>query len=109
MSSRALTTLRATAILLAVWCIAAVAPLPAQQALDSARVVPASTAQASAPTAPAPGPRLAPRFERGEPSLAPSNSSVASPLAVQGGRHTIVISTLALVLIVVIVVLLVAR
>jgi hypothetical protein len=99
--------IRATMILIAVWCVAALTPVRAQQASDSARVVPADTARVSSPSTPAPGPSLAPRFERVGVSVAPRNASVASPLPVAGGSHTIVISTLSLVLIVVLVVLLV--
>jgi hypothetical protein len=54
-----------------------------------------------------PGPRLSPQFQRAEPTLARSTTSERSSLAVAGGQHTIVISTLVLVLAVIIIVLLV--
>jgi hypothetical protein len=100
--------LRTVVIPIALLCaVAAATPLAAQQAPDSARVVPASTAQPSAPSPTLAGPRVSsPRFQRYEPSLARSDAP-ASSLAVEGGSHTIVISTLALVLIVIIIVLLV--
>lgn len=73
----------------------------AQEPTDPARVtVPVSSASVSAPSV-LPGPRLSPEFRRAEPSLG-SSSAVA-------GSHTIVISTLALVLAVIIIVLLVAK
>ena len=99
--------IRATLVLVAVLCIAAVTSLPAQQAPDSARVVPASSVQASSPSAAELGPRVAPRFHSVVPSLERSDASRGSALAPQDGGHsTIVISTLGLVLILVIVVLL---
>jgi hypothetical protein len=70
----------------------------AQQAPDPARVTPASSAGASSPSA-LPGPRLSPEFTRAEPTLALSTTSA--------GQHTIVISTLALVLAVILLVLLI--
>jgi hypothetical protein len=80
----------------------------AQQAPDPTRVtVPASSAGVSSPSA-LPGPRLSPEFQRAEPTLARSTASEGSFLAVASGQHTIVISTLALVLAVIIIVLLVA-
>jgi hypothetical protein len=100
--------LRTAMILIAVLCVAAATPLASQQAPDSARVVPASTAQASAPGPTLAGPRVSsPRFQRYEPTLARTDASAGSALAIEGGSHTIVISTLALVLIVIIIVLLV--
>jgi len=81
----------------------------AQQAPDPARVtVPTSSAGVSSPS-PLPGPRLSPEFHRAEPTLARSTTREGSPLAVASGEHTIVISTLVLVLAVIIIVLLVAR
>jgi hypothetical protein len=103
--------LRAVMILGVVCCAGAATPLAGQQVQDSARVVPAnaapaSSAQASHPSTTAPGPRISPRFQSFEPSVARSNASVTSSPAAEGGSHTIVISTLALVLIVIIIVLL---
>ncbi len=80
----------------------------AQQAPDPARVTaPASSSGVSSSSALA-GPRLPPEFQRAEPTLARNTTSEASSLAV-AGSHTIVISTLVLVLAVIIVVLLVAK
>jgi hypothetical protein len=100
---------RVFVIPIAVLCVVAATPLAAQQTADSARVSVTNSAPASSPNAALPGPRVAPpRFEPYRPSLAPSNASASPSLAADGGgRHTIVLSTLALVLIVVIVVLLV--
>ena len=98
--------LRAAVIVGVVLYAAAVTPLAGQQAPDSARAAPQTSARASTPTSTTAGPRLAPRFQSYEPSLVRTNASVTpSPMA-EGGSHTIVISTLALVLIVIIVVLL---
>jgi len=80
----------------------------AQQAVSAAQqapvatgvTVPASSASVSAPRA-LPGPRLSPEFRRAEPTLG-SSAAVA-------GSNTITISTLALVLAVIIIVLLVAK
>ena len=111
MHTRALSTrcFRSALILTAVALAAAVTPLPAQQALDSARVVPASPAPAVSPSTTLPGPRVSPRFQSFEPRLAPSSVSRESSVAAQGGQHTIVFSTLALVLAVIIIVLLVVK
>lgn len=106
---------RTAVILSTVLYAAAVTPLAGQQVPDSARVgvaapansAPASSAQASSPGTTAPGPRISPRFQSFEPSLARSDASVTSSPMAAGGSHTIVISTLALVLIIIIVVLLV--
>jgi len=79
----------------------------AQQTPDPARVtVSASSAGVSSPSA-LPGPRLPPEFQRAEPTLAPRTTSDGSSLAAAEGQHTIVISTLVLVLAVIIIVLLV--
>ena len=81
----------------------------AQQASDSARVtVPLSSAGVSSPSA-LPGPRLSPEFQRAEPTLARRTTWEGSSLAAASGQHTIVISTLVLVLAVIIIVLLVAK
>lgn len=105
--------LSSTALLAALFVVVAhttaaaqVAVSAAQQAPDSARVAePASSASVSSPST-LPGPRLSPQFQRVEPTLARSTSETSS-LAVADGQHTIVISTLALVLAVIIIVLLV--
>jgi hypothetical protein len=106
---------RTAMILGAVLYAAAAMPLAAQQVGDSARVgvaapanaAPASAAEASAPGTTAPGPRISPRFQSFAPSLERSSASATPSPMREGGSHTIVISTLALVLIIIIVVLLV--
>lgn len=66
-----------------------------------------STGVAAAPTPAAEaGPRVAPPLERYQANLPGHDRAGNSALAARGGNHTIVLSTLALVLIVVIVVLL---
>ena len=93
----------------AAWCVAAMAPVAAQQASQSAR----GTAISPAPAPPQrlPGPRLAPQFQGFEPRFTRVETSRSSSGAAvdEGGQHTIVISTLALVLAAVIVVLLAVR
>jgi hypothetical protein len=84
---------------------AALAPLTAQQATGSQPAPGAGTAQASAPSAPLPGPRIQPEYRSFQPNVA--DSSVAGRASSMEGRHTIVLSTLSLVLIVIIIVLLV--
>jgi hypothetical protein len=98
-------------VLAAVLCIALPGRSTAQQASGFPRAVaPGGSAQLSAPTTPLPGPRVRPLFEQPTaPTLAPSRAGQRSSLADEGGQHTIVISTLALVLIVIIVVLLVVK
>jgi len=99
---------RAAIIPIAVLCVVAATPLAAQQASDSARVSVTNAAPASSPSTALPGPRVAPpRFEPYRPNLAPSNASASPLLAAERGRHVIVLSTLALVLIVIIAVLLI--
>jgi hypothetical protein len=100
-------SIRAVVVLVAALCAAPLAESAAQQAPDSARVaVPASSASVSSPST-LPGPRLSPQFQRVEPTLARSPTSETSSLAVADGQHTIVISTLVLVLGVIILVLLI--
>lgn len=95
-------SIRAVVVLAAALCAAPLAVSAAQQAPDSARVaVSASSASVSSPSA-LPGPRLSPQFQRAEPTL-------GSSFAAASGQHTIVISTLVLVLAVIIIVLLVAK
>jgi len=87
------------------------APTAPQQASYSAPVTQASTAEANTPTANAtlPGPRVtAPTFQPVEPIVPRGNASANSPPA-PAENHTIVVSTLAVVLIAVIVVLLLVR
>ena len=100
---------RRAMILVALSYAAVVMPLRAQQARDSASVVPASAAPAVLPAATLPGPRLSAPFQSFEARLAPSNASRGSSYAAANDQHTIVFSTLALVLAVIIVVLLVTR
>ena len=88
---------------------AAITPLVGQQAPDSTRVAPAISPRASAPSTIPLGPRLSSPFQRTEPRLAPSSAAHRSFSAFEGGQHTIVISTLAIVLAAIIVVLLVVR
>ncbi len=113
-------------ILTAVLCGAAATSVAAQQSPDQTGTAGISTAQASAPsvsavepsasTATVPqsstsvagtaqaGPRVAPRFESYEPSMPGTSATTKSNAS--SGNHTIVLSTLALVLVVVIIVLL---
>lgn len=102
---------RTAMILGAVLYAAASTPLAAQQVGDSARVARPTSAGAGTTTATTAstteGPRAAPRFQSFTPSLERSHTSATPSPMREGGSHTIVISTLALVLIIVIVVLLV--
>lgn len=100
------TARRAALLLVAGLCTACLAPLTAQQSTGPRPAAGANTAQASAPSAPLPGPRVQPEYRRFQPSITDSSASSASAM---GGRHTIVLSTLSLILIVVIIVLLVTR
>ena len=104
-------SIRGVVILAAVLCAIPLAVSAAQQdasapsapsAPSAAPAAQAAPAQVSPPVTPlpVPGPALSPQFDRSLP--APS-------LAASGGSHTIVISTLALVLGIIIIVLLVAR
>jgi hypothetical protein len=78
----------------------------AQQAAGSGATTAASAAQAGS-SAPLPGPRLRPELSRVEPSIV-ERSATAWPMA-PARNHTIVISTLALVLIAVLVTILVVK
>lgn len=104
---------RAAMILMAGWVAASVTPLAGQQAADSSGVPPSSApvspARATSPSATVLGPRITPRFQRVEPRLAPSRVSERSSLAVAGGQHVIVVSTLVLVLATILIVLLVVN
>lgn len=98
----------ATMILIPLLCVAVTTTSAQQAAPDSTRVLETSAIESSGPSATLSGPRLAPqRFQSIEPTRPYTNAVMDSPAAVQGGRHTIVISTLALVLATIIVVLLV--
>jgi len=101
--------LRNILVLIAAAFVAAVSPLAAQQAPDSALAKPAISRPVSAVRhAPAPvGPRASPQFQRITPALAPSASSARSSDVMDDSDHTIVVSTLALVLAVIIIVLVV--
>lgn len=107
MSKRHLPTLRcpAAAVLLVALC-AAVSPLAAQQAADTV-VTDTTSVQANPVSTSLPGPQLPPYVQSVRPVDARVTERGVAPLAAQGGQHTIVISTLALVLAVVIIVLLV--
>ena len=98
---------RAAMILGTALCAAGLAPLTGQQTTGPGPAAGASTVQASAPSAPLPGPRVQPEYRSFQPSVA--DSSASGRASSMGGRHTIALSTLSLVLIVVIIVLLVAR
>ena len=103
-------SIRSILALAAVLCAAPLTVSAAQQAPEAALVAaPAAPAQVSAPDTPLSGPRVAPQFQRAEPTLAPSNAADRSALKTFHKKDTIVLSTLALVLVVVIIVLLVAR
>ncbi len=92
-------TVDRAALLVVAALAAGLTPLKAQ--------APAATTQASAPSAPLPGPRVQPEYRSFQPSIA--DSSATGRASSMEGRHTIVLSTLSLILIVVIIVLLVAR
>jgi hypothetical protein len=79
----------------------------AQQTPDPTSVTVPASSSVSSPSA-LPGPRLSPEFQRAEPTLARSTTPEGSFLPVASGQHTIVISTLVLVLAVILIVLLVA-
>jgi len=93
----------AAAVLTAVPC--AITPVAAQQPAD-AGVTETPSPQASAPDTALPGPRAGGLFQPVQPIEARISTEGAWPLAAQGGSHTIVVSTLALVLAVIIIVLL---
>ncbi len=105
------TSLAIAAALAALLTAAAAAPAVAQQgtqqAARSEATVQASAPAATSPSTPLPGPRLRPEWPRVEPALA-EHREAAEPVA-PAGNHTIVVSTLALVLIVVIATILVVK
>jgi hypothetical protein len=84
--------IRPALILAALLCIAAAAPLAAQQAPDSSRVALTVSAQPSAPTTTAPAAQASSeRFGRVGVTATRSHASAAA--AFEGGSNTIVIST----------------
>ncbi|MGH7613018.1 MAG: hypothetical protein ACREMW_03110 [Gemmatimonadales bacterium] len=98
---------RAAMILVAALSVVGLAPLKAQQATSPAPAAGTATVQASVPSATVSGPRIQPEYRSFQPSLA--DSSATGRASSMEGRHTIALSTLSLILIVVIIVLLVAR
>jgi hypothetical protein len=90
----------------------AVTPAAAQPGTERAArpqaTVDASVPEATSPTTPRPGPRLRPEWPRVEPASAEHRDS-AEPMPPAGNSHTIVLSTLALVVIVVIATILVVK
>lgn len=99
---------RGAMMLVAVLCAVGPAPLAAQQSTSPAPATGANPATPSAQTAPLPGPRVQPEYRSFQPSVTDSSASGRAS-SLSSGRHTIVLSTLSLVLIIVIIVLLVAR
>ena len=89
-------------------CAMAMPPLAGQQAAGTAPASVVSPAPASSSSTALPGPRLQPEWRSFEPSVTDTSASGRASLMSEG-RHSIVVSTLALILIVVIVVLLVAK
>ncbi len=109
--------IRWATMLVALVFAAAIVPASAQQAPDPAGVAGLGATHASPSgavipqvepsTAPA-GPRLTPQFPEFAPDLPRGNAPENAALAARGGQHTIVISTLVLVLGIIILVLLIA-
>jgi hypothetical protein len=95
---------RVAMIALVVLSAAGTTPLVAQQ---PRLTVDGRTPQGSSSGAPLSGPRIRPELRSYEPSLGDSRATARPLLATEGKNHTFVFSTLALVLIGVIVVLLV--
>lgn len=102
-------------VLVTALCAAPAVALSAQQAQPSTEAAPAGEAPVSpaapgmtagAPLAPAPQPHASPLFQKGDPAptLGASDRAAASS---EGKNHTIVVSTLVLVLVGIIVLLLV--
>ena len=107
MSHRSMHVLRAAMPLFVLACIVTVSPLAGQQRLEAVNVVLPPQISPPALRVTLLGPRLAPLVQPvGLPS-ALERTGLASANAAVGTRHTIVISTLALVLITILVVLLV--
>jgi hypothetical protein len=100
-------SIRSIIVLAGVLCLAPLAVLTAQQSSDTTgTAAPATQATAASPSA---GPRVSPQFQRAEPTLAPSSAAQRSAFVYHKAQHTIVISTVVLVLAVIILVLLIAR
>jgi len=100
---------RTVMVLVIALCALAVPALASQQAAGSPPAAGVSPAPVNSPSSALPGPRLQPEWRSYEPSVTDSSASGGASLMSDGRSHTIVISTLALILIVVIVVLLVAK
>lgn len=98
-------TVERAALMVVAALTAGLTPLKAQQTASQAPVAGAATVQASAPSAPLPGPRVQPEYRSFQPSIA--DSSAARRASSMEGSHTLVVSTLSLILIVIIIVLLV--
>ena len=94
---------RATMILVAALCTGAMTVLPAQQTSGTA------PSGAQAPSRALPGPRLQPEWPRFEPVVSVRQAPNSALLASGGSNHTFVFSTLALVIIGVLIVVLVLR
>jgi len=94
-------------IILAALCAAPLTVAAAQQITDAAPTTAAPAIQATE-ASPASGPRMAPPMQREEPKLAPSRTAARSAY-LHKENHTIVLSTLALVLAVVLIVVLIVR
>lgn len=93
---------RVAAILITMLCAGAVTPLLSQQqALDPARMAPASPTSAAVP-----GPRSSTLFQSSQTDVTRGRVSEGSSLANHKENHTIVVSTLVLVLGIIIIVLL---
>lgn len=99
-------SLRAALTTAAVLCLAPFAGLAAQQGIDAA--APTASAPAATATTTTPEPRNSALFSRKESSVTPSTASDRAAMPVAGDSHTIVVSTLVLVLAIVILVLLIA-
>ena len=99
---------RAVKFLVIALCAMATPNLAGQQAAATTPAAGVNPTPASSPSTALPGPRLQPEWRSFEPSVTDSSASGRASLMSEG-RHSIVVSTLALILIVVIVVLLVAK
>jgi hypothetical protein len=97
-----------TALLTAMAATPAAAQQGAERAARSHATVDASAPEATSPSTPLPGPRLRSEWPRVEPAFA-EHHDAAEPMAPAGNKHTIVLSTLALVVIVVIATILVVK
>ena len=104
MKRRSSRTGRATMMLVGALCTGTTMMLAAQQPTSSA---PSAAQTNAAPTPVLSGPRLKAEWPRFDPGATKENTSSNAFLAAAGGSHTIVFSTLALVIIGVIVLVLV--